>query len=262
MITNGELKSMNIVILAGGFGTRLAEYTEIIPKPMVKIGNYPILLHIINLYAKYGYNSFYIALGYKSEVIIEYFNSIAKIIENDDKKKLSYLLLIEGKQININLVETGIDTMTGGRIKRLSKYINSNRFMVTYGDGLCDLNIADLEEYHLSHGKIATITSVQPPARFGSLKLDGDKVLEFREKSKLDESWINGGFFIFEPQFLDYIENDATFLEREPLEKISKMHELRAFKHEGFWQCMDTKRDRDNLQNLANDRDIDVFIKS
>ena len=252
---------MNIVILAGGFGTRLSEYTEVIPKPMVEIGKTPMLMHIINLYTKYKYDTFYVALGYKSKFIIDYFNTIGVIQSREDDNKITYSLLFNEKKISVNLIETGLETMTGGRLKRISKYIKNDRFMVTYGDGLADINLNDLEKFHLSHGKIATITAVQPPARFGSLVMDGNKVIEFREKSKLDESWINGGFFILEPEFLEYIDDDNTFLEREPLEEISKLNELMAFKHKGFWQCMDTKRDRDALQKLYIDRDLDVFIR-
>jgi glucose-1-phosphate cytidylyltransferase len=252
---------MNIVILAGGFGTRLSEYTDIIPKPMVKIGNTPMLMHIINLYSKYKYNSFFIALGYKSEFVVDFFNKVGKMQRTQDHDKLTFSLTLNKLNITVNLIDTGLETMTGGRIKKLSKYLKNDKFMVTYGDGLADVNINKLEKFHQSHGKLATITAVQPPARFGSLKLDGNKVLQFREKSKLDESWINGGFFVFEPQFLNYIDNDNTFLEREPLEKVSKINELMAFKHEGFWQCMDTKRDRDVLQKLYIDNELDVFLK-
>ncbi len=253
---------MNIVILAGGFGTRLSEYTEVIPKPMVKIGDAPMLMHIINQYSKYKYNSFFIALGYKSEFIINFFSEIGKKIENTiDPDKIAFTFFVNELKITVNLIDTGLETMTGGRIKKLSKYLSNDKFMVTYGDGLADINLNDLEKYHCSHGKMATITAVQPPARFGSLKLDGNKVKQFREKSKLDESWINGGFFVFEPEFLNYIDNDNTFLEREPLETISGLNELIAFKHDGFWQCMDTKRDRDMLQKLYSDNEIDVFFK-
>ncbi len=251
---------MKVVILAGGFGTRLSEYTESIPKPMVTIGEYPILLHIINIYSKWNYKEFYIALGYKSEIITKYFKSICEIIfENNEL--VTCKLNLRNCKIMIHLVDTGNDTMTGGRIKRLSNYLTDGRFMVTYGDGIADVNLYELEKFHISHGKIATITAVQPPARFGGLELDGDKVLSFREKSILDQSWINGGFFIFENKFIEFIENDETFLEKFPLENIASIDELRAFRHSGFWQCMDTKRDRDFIQEIYDLGNIDVFLK-
>jgi len=223
---------MKVIILAGGFGTRLAEYTDTIPKPMVPIGGKPIIHHIMQFYANYGHTDFYIALGYKGEVIKKYFNKI----KNDWK---------------VNLIDTGPNTMTGGRIKRLQKLIGNETFMLTYGDGLSNININDLISFHKSHGKLVTISAVRPPARFGSLKLDGSKVLNFKEKSQLTESWINGGFFVIEPNFLNIIENDETVLEKEPLEKITSNNELMAFKHEGFWQCMDHKLDKDLLDEMC-----------
>jgi len=223
---------MKVIILAGGFGTRLAEYTDTIPKPMVPIGGKPIIHHIMQFYANYGHTDFYIALGYKGEVIKKYFNKI----KNDWK---------------VNLIDTGPNTMTGGRIKRLQKLIGNETFMLTYGDGLSNININNLISFHKSHGKLVTISAVRPPARFGSLKLDGSKVLNFKEKSQLTESWINGGFFVIEPNFLNIIENDETVLEKEPLEKITSNNELMAFKHEGFWQCMDHKLDKDLLDEMC-----------
>ena len=251
---------MKVVILAGGYGTRLSEYTELIPKPMVTIGNYPILMHILNIYTQCGYREFYIALGYKLEIIIKYFKSVGEtVFENDDI--ITCKLQFSNQTSTVHLVDTGKETMTGGRIKRLSKYLKDENFMVTYGDGLADINLNELEKFHKNHGKIATITAVQPPARFGGLELDGDKVLSFREKSILDQSWINGGFFIFKKKFIESIEDDQTFLERFPLENIASIDQLRAFKHSGFWQCMDTKRDRDYIQEVYNKDIIDVFLK-
>ena len=248
----------DIIILAGGFGTRLPEYTDTIPKPMVEIGNHPILMHIINIYSKYDYNSFLIALGYKAQIIIDYFDTNKNFKKINNSRIDEYSGVLGKKNIQLKLIETGVDTMTGGRIRN---YINSDRVMVTYGDGLADINIAELESFHQQHGSIGSITAVRPPARFGSLKIEGEKVIEFREKSILDESWINGGFFIFEKSFLNYLDNDKTFLEREPLENLSKEGQLHAYKHQGFWQCMDTKRDRDSLQELFNKKEVDVFIK-
>ena len=226
-----------VVLLAGGFGTRLSEYTSSIPKPMVKINGRPILLHIIKFYAKYGFRNFYIALGYKGEVIRKFF-----------KKKISNL--------NIHLIDTGKNTMTGGRLKRLEKYIGNETFMMTYGDGLCNVNLIRLLKFHKKNKKLVTLTAVRPPARFGAVKLKGHYVNHFKEKSSLDEGWINGGFFVIEPEFLKLIKSDNTYLEREPLEKISQKKQLVAFKHKGFWQCMDTKRDKDKLNKILKDKKI------
>ena len=228
---------MKIVLLAGGFGTRLSEYTKTVPKPMVKIAGQPMLLHIMKQYAKYGFKDFYIALGYKGEVIKNFFN----------KRFFDW---------NIHLIDTGKNTMTGGRLKRLKKYIGNETFMMTYGDGLSNVNLGKLLQFHKKKKKLVTLTAVRPPARFGVLKLKGEKVSYFKEKSKLDEGWINGGFFVMEPKFLNFINNDNTYLEREPLEKVTKIKELVAFKHKGFWQCMDTKRDKDKLNKILKSKKI------
>jgi len=222
---------MKVVILAGGLGTRLSEYTSLIPKPMVKIGDKPMLWHIMKIYAKFGFNDFYIALGYKGKIIKKYFS----------KKFPNW---------SINFIETGQNTMTGGRVKRLKDIIGNETFMLTYGDGLSNINIKKLLKFHKKHKKLATVSVVRPPARFGVVKLNKDRVTYFKEKSKLDEVWINGGFFVIEPQFFDYIKNDSTYLEREPLETVSRKKQLFAFKHNGFWQCMDTKRDLERLKLL------------
>jgi len=222
---------MKVVILAGGLGTRLSEYTSLIPKPMVKIGDKPMLWHIMKIYAKFGFNDFYIALGYKGKIIKKYFS----------KKFPNW---------SINFIETGQNTMTGGRVKRLKDIIGNETFMLTYGDGLSNINIKKLLKFHKKHKKLATVSVVRPPARFGVVKLNKDRVTYFKEKSKLDEGWINGGFFVIEPQFFDYIKNDSTYLEREPLETVSRKKQLFAFKHNGFWQCMDTKRDLERLKLL------------
>ena len=216
-------KNMKVVILAGGFGTRLSEYTKMIPKPMVKIKGKPILMHIINHYKKFGFQKFIIASGYKGEVIKTFF-----------KKKYK----------NIKVVNTGLNTMTGGRIKRLKNFLQDETFLLTYGDGLCDVNINSLLKFHQNSKNIATLTAVRPPARFGAIKLKKNKVTYFKEKSSLDEGWINGGFFVFEPTIFKYLNSDKTYLEREPFQIISKKKLLGAFKHKGFWQCMDTKRDK------------------
>ena len=228
---------MKVLILAGGLGTRLAEYTSTIPKPMVPINGKPMIFHIMKHYSKYGFTEFYIALGYKSKVIKDYF-------------KKGY------KNWKINLIYTGQNTMTGGRIKRLKKYIGKETFLATYGDGLSNVNIKKLVAFHKKNKKIATLTAVRPPARFGAIKIRGNFVNYFKETSTVDEGWINGGFFVLEPKIFDFIKNDKTFFEREPLEKTSKSNNLCAFKHEGFWQCVDTKRDRDRIDKLLKEKKI------
>ena len=226
---------MKVVILAGGFGTRLSEYTKTIPKPMINIDGKPILLHIMKFYAKHGFKNFYIALGYRGKIIKKFFN----------KKFFDW---------NINLIETGKNTMTGGRLKRLKKYVGNETFMMTYGDGLSNVNLKKLLKFHKKNKKLVTLTAVRPPARFGALKLKGHNVNYFKEKSQLDEGWINGGFFVMEPKFLKFIKNDNTYLEREPLEQMTKKRQLMAFKHKGFWQCMDTKRDKDKLDKILKSK--------
>ncbi len=222
---------MKVIILAGGLGTRLSEYTKTIPKPMVKIGGKPILVHIMQHYNNYGIDDFYIAIGYKSNVIKDFFK------KNNFKWR-------------VNLIETGLSTMTGGRVKRLKKYVKNETFMMTYGDGVSNINIKKLINFHKKNKKLVTMTAVRPPARFGALRLIGNKVKYFKEKSSLDEGWINGGFFVIEPKFLNYIKGDKTYLEKNPLEKCAKEKQLIAYKHQGFWQCMDTKRDKDNLEKI------------
>ena len=228
---------MKVVLLAGGYGTRLSEYTKTIPKPMIKVGGKPLLFHIMKLYAKHGFKDFYIALGYKGEIIKKYFN----------KNFFDW---------NINLIETGKNTMTGGRIKRLKKHLGKETFMMTYGDGLSNVNLKKLFKFHKKNKKLVTLTAVRPPARFGAIKIKGKKVSYFKEKSKLDEGWINGGFFVMEPKFLNYIKKDNTYLEREPLEIATKKKQLLAFRHKGFWQCMDTKRDKDYLNKILNNKKV------
>ena len=245
---------MKVVILSGGFGTRISEYTTVIPKPMIRIGGKPIIEHIMEIYAKFGYKDFYLALGYKSEVIKEYFynygflNSDFKINLNDGKvtpyeKK--------EKDWSIHLIDTGTNTMTGGRIKRLKEYIGNERFFLTYGDAVTDLDINKVLEFHKAHGKMVTVTGVRPPARFGELKINNNnEVLEFKEKPNATQGWINGGFFVVEPEFLNYLGDDSCILEKEPLEKAASSNQLVAFLHNGFWHCIDTKRDKDNLEEI------------
>jgi len=245
---------MKVIILAGGMGTRLAEYTKTIPKPMVTIGKIPIICHIMNIYLKFGFKNYYIALGYKGHIIYNYFSK-KKITEksytrnNNFFKQLKFSL--NGKSCKITFVGTGINTMTGGRVKRFEKLINDDQFMLTYGDGLGNINIKKLINFHKKHGKIVTVTAVRPPARFGVLDIIKEtKVRDFREKPQVDKGWINGGFFIFKREFFKLIKGDKTILEKAPLEKAAKKGEMYAFKHKSFWHCMDTKRDRDVLEQF------------
>lgn len=226
---------MKVVILAGGLGTRLSEYTQSIPKPMIKVGGKPIIYHIMKHFSSYGYNDFYIALGYKGYIIKNYFK----------KKKIDW---------NVNLIDTGRNTMTGGRIRRLKKYLSNEQFFLTYGDGISNVNIRNLLKFHKKQKKQVTLTAVRPPARFGAIKIQNNYVKYFKEKSHLDEGWINGGFFVMDHTFLKYIKDDSTYLEREPLEKITKKKQLVAYKHRGFWHCMDTKRDKDNLEKILRNK--------
>lgn len=245
---------MKVVILAGGFGTRLSEYTGTIPKPMVEVGGRPVLWHIMNLYAHYGYNDFVLALGYKAEVIKEYFlnyhalNSDFTIDLSTGEKQYRSRSTTDWK---VTLVDTGLNTLTGGRVGRLRDLLKDAPFMLTYGDGVCDVNIADLVKFHRSHGKLVTVTAVHPSARFGELSITADgNVSEFKEKPQTHDGWINGGFFVMEPSFLNTINGDDTILERSPLEAVASQGELMAYRHSGFWQCMDTIRDRNSLEEL------------
>ena len=228
---------MKIVILAGGMGTRLAEYTKAIPKPMVRINNKPIIYFILKHFANFGFKDFIIATGYKGQVIKNYFS----------KKKFGW---------NIKIINTGLKTMTGGRLLRLKKYLNDEDFFLTYGDGISNVNLKKLLSFHKKNKKIVTMTAVRPPARFGAIKIINNKVVYFKEKSSLDEGWINGGFFVMSKSIFNFLKNDKTFLEREPLEKIGKINQLFAFKHNGYWQCMDTIRDKQILESNFKNKKI------
>ena len=247
---------MKVVILAGGFGTRLSEYTDLIPKPMVTIGGIPVIEHIMNIYSSFGFNEFIIALGYKGSVIKEYFYSQFKLsgsftinMADDTILKHNYAT----RDWKISLIDTGLSTMTGGRLKRLKDHLSGETFMMTYGDGLSDVNLDYLKQFHFQHGKKATVLAVRPSARFGELIIDqSGSVSEFSEKPRATQGRINGGFFVLDSSVIDLIKDDTTFFEKEPLEILADSGELMAFKHDSFWQCMDTKRDKDYLENLFN----------
>jgi glucose-1-phosphate cytidylyltransferase len=245
---------MKVVILAGGYGTRLAEYTHSIPKPMVPIGGKPIIWHIMKSYSKFGFNEFIIALGYKSDVIKEYFLNYNKLNSNFSINLQSDEIVKHDDFVEdwkITLVDTGLDTMTGGRLKRLEKHLFDGTFFATYGDGLSDINFKDILKFHKNHGKLATVSAVRPAARFGLLSLNQDEVIKFEEKPQVETGRINGGFFVLEPEVLDYIDNDESIWEREPLCNLAETGNLNAFKHNGFWQCADTVRDIKYLEDLC-----------
>ena len=249
---------MKVVILAGGFGTRLAEETHSIPKPMVEIGEKPILWHIMKIYSTYGFNDFVICLGYKGYVIKEYFANY--FLHNSDvtidiKNNSMEIHNNYSEPWKVTLVDTGLDTMTGGRIKKVAKYLDDETFMLTYGDGVGDINIKELVEFHKNHGKLATVTATQPEGRFGALKLENNKVANFAEKMDNRNSWINGGFFVLEPEVINYIKDDTTIWEREPLEKLSKDGELMAYFHNGFWKPMDKLKDKMELEEMWSSGD-------
>ena len=246
---------MKVVILAGGFGTRLSEETEIIPKPMIEIGGKPLLWHIMKIYSKYNFNEFIILLGYKGYYIKEYFSNYFLHQSDVTIEMLTGKIEIHNTSSEpwkITLIDTGMNTMTGGRIKKAEKYLNNKPFMLTYGDGVGDINIDKLLEFHQSHGKILTITSVQPEGRFGALEIDNNnKVINFTEKPKGDEGWINAGFFVCEPQIFNYIsDEESVVFEQEPLKGLAIDGELFTYQHKGFWKPMDTLRDKQQLQHL------------
>ncbi|MBK1877952.1 glucose-1-phosphate cytidylyltransferase [Pelagicoccus mobilis] len=244
---------MKVAILAGGVGSRLSEETTVKPKPMVEIGGMPILWHIMKLYSEFDYNDFVVALGYKGKCIKKYFFDYCSL-ESNLTVQLSEGTVVRHKNNapnwNVELIDTGISTLTGGRIKRLQPYIGNERFMLTWGDGVSDVNFDRLLDFHRSHGKLATVTAVRPTARFGHMKFDGDAVSEFSEKPQAAEGWINGAFFVLEPEIFDYIEGDETQWEKEPMERLARDGELMAYRHEGFWQCMDTLRDKNYLETM------------
>jgi len=244
---------VKVAILAGGLGTRLSEETNVKPKPMVEIGHCPILWHIMKGYTHYGFNEFVIALGYKGEFIKDYFVNYrhrAHDLTVDLASGDLTLLSGDSEKWMVHLLDTGLNSQTGGRVKKVAQYIGNEPFLLTYGDGVSDIDIQKLLTYHKEHGKMATITAVHPTARFGSLHIEGDTVKKFAEKPQIQEGWINGGFFVLEPGVADYIEGDDTHFEREPLERLAEEGQLMVYRHNGFWQCMDTLRDLRLLENL------------
>jgi len=249
---------MKVVILAGGYGTRISEESVLKPKPMIEIGGQPILWHIMKSYFYYGYNDFIICCGYKTNIIKEYFDNYYIYRSSDvtfdySKGKEHYIHASDVEPWRVTLVDTGLNTMTGGRVKRIAKYLNDEPFMLTYGDGVCDVNIKELEKFHKNHKRKATITAVRPGNRFGILTIDENNLIKkFAEKNLEDSGWINGGYMVLNPEIIDEIEGDNTILEREPLESYAKNSNLVAYMHNGFWACMDTMRDKQYLENLLN----------
>jgi glucose-1-phosphate cytidylyltransferase len=243
---------MKVVILAGGLGTRLAEETEIKPKPMVEIGGYPILWHIMKIYASQGFNDFFVALGYKGEIIkryfLDYYSLSGNMTVNLSNGKADITENEQHENWTVNLIDTGQNTLTGGRIKRLEPFLKDGTFMVTYGDGVADIDVIKLLEFHRSHEKLATVTAVRPPSRFGELLINDDLTTEFSEKPQTHAGWINGGFLVFEPQVLDYLTDDNSIMEYDALERLAVEGQLVAYKNPGFWQCMDTLRDKRYLE--------------
>lgn len=253
MVSDQSRDSVRVVILAGGLGTRLAEETETKPKPMVEVGGRPILWHIMKQYVHHGFEEFFIALGYKGEIIKRYFLDYYRLEGNMTLDFTSGKVETHGKEYEdwiVHLYDTGQETNTGGRVKRLEPELKDSTFMVTYGDGVCDLDLQDLLRFHRSHGRIATVTAVRPPARFGGLIFDGDLVAEFDEKPQIGEGWINGGFLVFEPDVFDYLEGDYSSLEVDAMERLAADRQLAAYRHDRFWQCMDTLRDKRLLESL------------
>ena len=246
---------MKVAILAGGLGSRLSEETEVRPKPMVEIGRRPILWHIMMYYSNFGFNDFVIALGYKGEYVKQWMHdyfSLNKNVEFKTNKNEVFIHDISNAGWTVRLVDTGQETLTGGRIKRLAPWLNNQTFMLTWCDAVADIDLEALLRFHRSHGRLATVTAVRPPPKFGHLTIEGDRVTEFKEKSRDSAGWINGAFFVLEPKVLDYIKDDTTQWEKEPLESLALEGELMAYRHNGFWQCMDTIHEKWQLEKLWN----------
>ncbi len=244
---------MKVAILAGGLGTRLSEETVVKPKPMVEIGEYPMLWHIMQVYAAYGFREFVVALGYKGEIIKDYFVNYRHRASSLTVSLATGNIVVHDRQREdwtIHLLDTGLHTQTGGRVKRLAQYIGRERFMLTYGDGVADINVQQLLDFHERQGRLATVTAVRPPARFGSIRFNGDLVAGFEEKPQTGEGWINGGFFVLEPAIVDYIDSDDITWEREPMRRLAEDGQMAVYRHASFWQCMDTLRDVRLLEQL------------
>ena len=244
---------MKVIILAGGLGTRLSEYTESVPKPMVIIGGKPILWHIMKTYAKFEIKDFYIALGYKAKIIKEYFLNYRTLNSDFTVNLLNGSIDTHQQDAvdwKVNLIDTGLNSMTGGRVKKMQSLIGNETFLLTYGDAVADINITELIKFHRKHGKMVTVTAVRPEARFGELAIEKNVVTSSKEKPQTTKGWINGGYFVVEPEFFNLIAGDDTILEKTPLEKAAQMGELMSYLHDGFWQCMDTKRDKELLEGL------------
>lgn len=247
---------MKVVILAGGFGTRIFEESHLKPKPMIEIDDKPILWHVMKSYSLYGFDDFVICCGYKAHIVKKYFSDYymhnADVTFDFRAGGLFKIHTNYSEPWRVTLVDTGLNTMTGGRVKRIQPYVGDETFMLTYGDGLANVNTGKLLAFHKSHGKLATITTVQPEGRFGVLDIEGIRIDSFREKEQRDVGWINAGFMVFEPQVFSYIANDETVLEREPLQRLAREGELMAYKHQGFWQCMDTQHDKQKLEGILS----------
>lgn len=245
---------MKVVLLAGGFGTRISEESVYKPKPMIEIGEMPILWHIMKTYSEYGFNEFVICAGYKQHVIkqwfADYFLHTSDITFDFTQGNKMIVHKERSEDWKVTIVDTGLNTMTGGRLKRVRKYIGDEPFFMTYGDGVSNVDIPATLEFHKSHGKLATMTAIRPESRYGMIDFNGDQVLSFREKSEQDVGWINAGFMVLDPKVLDYVKDDTVMFEREPMERLAQDGELMCYRHEGFWQCMDTLRDKQKLEEL------------
>lgn len=246
------MNDLKVLILAGGFGSRLSDLTHSLPKPLVRIGRYPIILHIIRIYLSQGVNDFYIAAGYQKNEFLKFFKFNKKKFLNKKNPIQKKIIKIDGKDCRINIIDTGGNSMTGGRVKEAFKYIKDNLFFLTYGDGLANVNLSKLLKFHIKNKKLITVTAVNPPSRFGEITIKNSTVINFSEKKKIKNVWINGGFFVVDKKFIRFIKNKKTILEQSPLEKAARINKMSAYKHYGFWQCMDTKRDRDKLLELIN----------
>ncbi|MCR5143860.1 MAG: glucose-1-phosphate cytidylyltransferase [Lachnospiraceae bacterium] len=250
---------MKVVLLAGGFGTRISEESMVKPKPMIEINGKPILWHIMKEYSYYGFNEFIICAGYKQHVIKEYFADYylhrSDVTFDFTKENKMIIHNNEAEPWKVTIVDTGLNTMTGGRIKRIKEYVSDETFMLTYGDGVCDVNIKELYDFHKGHGKLATMTAVQPGGRFGTLDIEKETgvIEKFAEKKKEDGGWINGGYMVLQPEVFDYIDGDSTTFEKEPLERLSQENQLVAYKHRGYWQCMDTMKEKMDLEKLLSE---------